>query len=81
MIADDPMPPPTIITFSATMKVWVVSRHINAPQRVQALDDRRDKLMRQGWHKLEPNAISKSIIIDAFAQAGQASQCQRLLDT
>jgi pentatricopeptide repeat protein len=80
MIADDTMPRPTIITFSATMKVWVVSRHPHAPQRVQALDDRRDKLMRQGWHKLEPNAISKSIIIDAFAQAGQACQCQRLLD-
>ena len=80
MIVDDTMPRPTIITFSATMKAWVASRHPNAPQRVQALDDRRDKLMRLGWHKLEPNAISKSIIIDAYAQAGQPSECQRLLD-
>ena len=75
------MPKPSITTFCSVMKVWISSGHPRAAQFVQGLENRRQELVNtRGWAHLEPNYIYKSVLIDAWAQAGQAEKAQDLLD-
>lgn len=71
---------PNVITFSSLMNCWAKSKHVEAPEQVEALLEQMHdfKLDEPDWD-VAPNQITYTTAIDCWAQRARADRVEALL--